>query len=227
MRMSQDWKDDLALSATYIERTGCTMAVVYGCTDEQKINIVDRLKRAGNSIAHPLLIVGIFVELNRKRFSSLILELVSTFVLRTEAFGNEGRFWRQILNSEGERPGDLLQIYNDSRSRMRALLVAKYQLSKIIAHCTELMAEARLVGEPRAYQSYKAEEENAEDGRMAVLEHTDRQIRERLGEILEEYDRHIEDCKMVQQDLFVATKMVSLQSAKHNEIASPLTNRRA
>lgn len=208
MRMTKEWPSDLAISATYVRDTQRTMAVIYGCEEEHKKNIIARLRRAGNAVAHPMLIVGIFAELARKRLFSLVDDLVETFLQRTEALGNKGRAWRQILNSEGEKPGDLLQIYNDSRSRIRALNIAKVQVSKMIAHSEELAAEIG-VGKAGGDQKRKTDSAYLEYERQTMLDQADRQIRERLDELLDEYDRKIEDCRMVQEDLSAATQMVA------------------
>ena len=65
--MSHSWPHDLALSATHLYDIGLTVAVIYGCNDKQTKNIVHRLQNSGEAVRYPLLIAGIFAELERER----------------------------------------------------------------------------------------------------------------------------------------------------------------
>ncbi len=113
--MSHSWTDDLALSATHFYDIGLTVAIIYGCNDKQTKNIIHRLQNSGEAERYPLLIAGIFAELERERLFDRVEELVDRFVLRTEALSSETRSSKQILNCQGEKTSDLLQLYNDSR----------------------------------------------------------------------------------------------------------------
>jgi hypothetical protein len=208
--MTHSWQDDgdLTLSATYIRTTGLTLAVIYGCNDKQKSNIMRRLQNAGDSVHHPLLIVGIFAELEREHLLSRVEELIDRFLQKTEALSNDTRLYKQILNSQGEKPGDLLQLYNDSRNLIQVLQAAKAQLSKIIDHIQELQS----IGGQKNHFDEKSDNRNssAEGKRRRLIKHTGIRIRERLLEISEEYDRKIGDCRMVLEDWTVTTQMVSV-----------------
>ncbi|KAE8444212.1 hypothetical protein EG329_000809 [Mollisiaceae sp. DMI_Dod_QoI] len=131
--MSQSWQDDLALSATYLYETGLTVAIIFGCNDKQTKDIINRIENSGDAIRYPLLVAGIFAEIERKRLIAHVERLVDRFYLRTEALGNETRSWRQIMNCEGEKTSDLLQLYNDSRTLASGLGAVKAQLLNSIA----------------------------------------------------------------------------------------------
>ena len=156
-------------------------------------------------MSHPLLIAGIFAELERERLLNRVEGLVDRFLLRTEALCNETRSWRQILNCQGEKTSDLLQLYNDSRNLVKGLGAVKVQLSKMIDHIQEL----------ESFRGQNPHDEKSEN-RMLKVERQRRRrikqiggrIRERLLEISEEYDRKIDDCRMVMEDLTVTTQMV-------------------
>jgi len=203
--MSYSWRHDLALSATHLCDNGLTFAVIYGCSDQQTKNIIHRLQNSGDAVSHPLLIAGIFAELERERLLNRVEGLVDRFLLRTEALCNETRSWRQVLNCQGEKTSDLLQLYNDSRNLVKGLGAVKAQLSKMIDHIQEL----------ESFRGYNSHDEKSvtrmskvERQRRRRIKHIGSRMRERLLEISEEYDRKIDDCRMVMEDLTVTTQMV-------------------
>jgi hypothetical protein len=202
--MSHSWPDDLALSATYLYDIGLTVAVIYGCNDKQTKNIVRRLQNSGEAVSYPLLIVGIFTELERERLLDSVEELVDRFLLRTEALSSKTRSWRQILNCQGENIGDLLQLYNDSRNLAKGLGDVKAQLLKLLEHIQELESFPRPNNHCVEFENQVPEI----DQQRRKIKQTGSRMHERLLEISEEYDRKIDDCKMVMEDLTVTTQLV-------------------
>jgi hypothetical protein len=204
--MSHSWPHDLALSATHLYDIGLTVAVIYGCNDKQTKNIVRRLQNSGEAVRYPLLIAGIFTELERERLLDSVEELVDRFLLRTEALSSKTRSWRQILNCQGEKVGDLLQLYNDSRNLAKGLGDVKTQLLKLLEHIKELESFPR----PNTHCGEFENQEPEMDEQKRRIKQTGSRMRERLLEISEEYDRKIDDCKMVMEDLTVTTQLVCL-----------------
>jgi hypothetical protein len=202
--MSHSWPDDLALSATYLYDIGLTVAVIYGCNDKQTKNIVHRIQNSGEAVSYPLLIAGIFAELDRERLLESVEKLVDRFLLCTEALSSKTRSWRQILNYHGEKIGDLLQLYNDSRNLAKGLGDVKTQLLKLLEHIQELESFPR----PNAHCGNFEDQVPEIDGQRKRIKQTGSRMRERLLEISEEYDRKIDDCKMVMEDLTVTTQLV-------------------
>ena len=189
------------MTATHIIPTGLTYAVIYGCSEKQKLKILERLQNAGESAHHPLLAVGIFAEIQRERLLNRVEELLDQSVERTEALRNESRGLIQVFNAPGERPADLLDLYDESRSLMKYLKEAKRQLSKIVDHLDEL---------PAIQDGRRPADDASAILRKQETERTGRRMRERLWEIMEEYDAKIDDCQTVMQDLTVTTQFVSL-----------------
>ncbi|KAH8879280.1 hypothetical protein GQ53DRAFT_834285 [Thozetella sp. PMI_491] len=68
------WKDDLALSATYLQDANFTFAVMYGCTEAAEWAVCDRLRQiaweGASQASHPMLLPGIFAELERLRLNN-------------------------------------------------------------------------------------------------------------------------------------------------------------
>lgn len=226
--MSKEWNDDLALSASFDPSTGLTVAIIYGCTEEQ-ISEFKRLFHEGQSAAHPLAVVGLFAELGSRRLARHVDDLVDVFLKRTESIGSESRRWRQVMNCHGEKPSDLLDLYHRSRDQMRRLAAAKAQLAKMINHVLEvrecMTAERERArrttnttetDEPdrndiitiRSKEGEKSEERVDQNQRWHQVDQLGNRIHERLLEISEEYDRRIEDCRMVMDDLIVTTQIV-------------------
>ncbi|KAH8743370.1 hypothetical protein F5883DRAFT_441054, partial [Diaporthe sp. PMI_573] len=75
-RSSNTWPMDLALATTHIPSCNLTFAVVFGCSLSVERTIIKRLKGAICEASHPLLMPGIFVELERTRY----LEIIETSV---------------------------------------------------------------------------------------------------------------------------------------------------
>jgi hypothetical protein len=204
--MSHSWPNDLALSATHLYDIGLTVAVIYGCNDKQTKNIVRRLQNSGETVRYPLLIAGIFTELERERLLDSVEEVVDRFLLRTEALGSKTRSWGQMLNCQGEKIGDLLQLYNDSRNLAKGLGDVKSQLLKLLEHIQELESFPRSSNHCGGVANQVPEI----DEQKRRIKQTGSRMRERLLEISEEYDRKIDDCKMVMEDLTVTTQLVGV-----------------
>ncbi|KAJ8132077.1 hypothetical protein O1611_g1547 [Lasiodiplodia mahajangana] len=78
-RSSAHWENDLALSATYFPDTGSIFAVFYGCNDHSAgktimTRIANRIaKSSEDGFCHPMLLVGVFAEIERARMRELVL----------------------------------------------------------------------------------------------------------------------------------------------------------
>lgn len=75
-RSSNAWDHDLALSATYFPQRRLTMAIFYGTTIDLERNIVHRLRHVSFKAMHPLLLPGIFIELERARHANLVTKTI-------------------------------------------------------------------------------------------------------------------------------------------------------
>lgn len=63
---------DLALSATYFPELGLSFAILYGCSLSIERNVMQRLHEINIEATHPLLIPGIFAELELMRHIRLV-----------------------------------------------------------------------------------------------------------------------------------------------------------
>jgi hypothetical protein len=71
-RSSNSWDMDLALSATHYVHQGLTFAIVYGTTFNLEKRILERLRNVRAEAAHPMLLPGIFAEVELLRHTGLV-----------------------------------------------------------------------------------------------------------------------------------------------------------
>ncbi|KAF7547218.1 hypothetical protein G7Z17_g7895 [Cylindrodendrum hubeiense] len=71
-RSSNAWETDLALSETYFPESSLTFAILYGCTASIEKDIIERLSFVREEATHPVLMPGIFAELERSRHRKLV-----------------------------------------------------------------------------------------------------------------------------------------------------------
>ncbi len=204
--MSKQWDDDLGVSATYLQHTGLTVAVVYGCSEDQMLDIDQRLRKGQAYAEHPMLILGIFAELERKRLRDKVEELVDSFVIGTDNLYTETKNLSGVMKIDGERISEILDIYNDARGFLRAINAVKKQVRKMVNHVSELQS----LGKPKRKQkaTTKGFSWGEDAPRVRRLVEAGEIIQERLIEICDEYDRTIDDCKMVIEDTPVHAQMV-------------------
>ncbi|KAK0712057.1 hypothetical protein B0H67DRAFT_669833 [Lasiosphaeris hirsuta] len=76
----RDWTDNIAISSTHFRDSNFTVAIIYGCSDELKDgqpsvmdNIESLLARSPEVKGHPLLLPGLFAELQRDRTEDLVV----------------------------------------------------------------------------------------------------------------------------------------------------------
>jgi hypothetical protein len=70
--MSSQWLNNIAISSTHFSKSRLTLAVVYGCNEEQMERIQRLLKGSPEVRAHPFLMAGVFAELQRDRVEDLV-----------------------------------------------------------------------------------------------------------------------------------------------------------
>ncbi|KAK3950585.1 hypothetical protein QBC32DRAFT_346125 [Pseudoneurospora amorphoporcata] len=75
-RTSSKLRNDIAISVTYFPETQVNLAVFYGCNKKQKVIIKEKIKGCPLKYNHPLLLLGLFFELERKRLDDEVGELI-------------------------------------------------------------------------------------------------------------------------------------------------------
>jgi len=75
-RTSNAWDMDLALTTTHFPHCGLTFAILFGCPLSIEEEVIRRLSFATDEASHPLLLPGIFVELERSRHVHVIEAMI-------------------------------------------------------------------------------------------------------------------------------------------------------
>jgi hypothetical protein len=209
---------DLALSATYFPNTGFTYAIVYGCDDKITSQIIGRLRNAEDAMSHPMLLPGILAELKRARHLELVDDSLGKLL---EGISKLKRVpdWENLY-SQKDQPNDPVDMWLDVSGLRNMLENWKEQLSKMIAHVDEL-SNTKFKAEdlskcssdldcsqesPSVVKSLRPihEEEKSKER----MRQTGARIRDRLEEIMCDYNEKIRECTMILGGMSLATQMV-------------------
>jgi hypothetical protein len=74
----------MASTVTHFPRQKLTLGIVFGSSREQEISILTRLRKAGEDVAHPILLAGVLTEMERARQMDAIEETIDD--LETQIF---------------------------------------------------------------------------------------------------------------------------------------------
>jgi hypothetical protein len=215
-RSSNIWKNDLALTVTYFPRSKIIFGIFFGCTAAVETQILNRIASTEEQAFHPMLLPGIFAELERTR----MVEIVETTIDEIEVAIHDldsgvnntsiellaPEFYEQE-NAFGTRHGRRRVWLNTNFLRNR-LQIWKTQLAKMIAHVDELLESD--VSYARYQESeYKQAQSQVDD---AAFKQTSVLIKDRLQALIEEFQDKIEDCTISIDGMTIATQWVSSSS---------------
>ncbi|KAI5920486.1 hypothetical protein F4810DRAFT_723321 [Camillea tinctor] len=222
------WAFDLAFTATFFPQTGITYAILFGCPENMKNEIIGRLSSAMNDSAHPLLVPGILVEIERIRHIKVVDETITELENRISELDVLANM-SGVADPDTERKNQLKREAWLNTGYLRNQLVTwKNQLSKMLAHMNELedqvfRPEPSCVslrcsskGHSKKQCCLRDTEENGDsiwrkdkDPETSVDNHirwTGNKIKGRLRDIIEEYDEKIRDCTMRLDGMTMATQ---------------------
>lgn len=131
---------DLALTATYFPHCSLTYAILFGCPLSLEEDIVKRLSFATAEAAHPLLMPGIFAEIERSRHVHVVEATIDE--LETRIFELDFPSDRESMPpSEAEkRNQEKRSAWLDTTYLRNALVSWNTQLAKMSDHTDELKA---------------------------------------------------------------------------------------
>jgi hypothetical protein len=211
--MSTSLSDDLAISTTFIPEKRHTYSVVYGCSPTQLRGIERRLRSAGRYMSHPLLLAGIFAELERERLIAAVDALVDKFALTSNI--TEQAKW----DPTSTQIRDYFTTCIQSRNLADQVKAVKRQLVPFIEELTVLDNQLH---EDLQYVGFgaKSKRPRAEDEKQRLLNalETGQRIKRRLSDISVEYDDKIDECEMMAQNLPLAMQTVWNQTSRQEFI---------
>jgi hypothetical protein len=131
---------DLALTATYFPHCGLTYAMLFGCPLSVEEEIIKRLSYATAEAAHPLLMPGIFAEIERSRHVHVVEATIDE--LETKIFELDFQSDRGSLPpSEAEkRNQEKRSAWLDTTYLRNTLVSWNIQLAKMANHTDELQS---------------------------------------------------------------------------------------
>lgn len=214
-RTTNSWAMDLAYTATFFPHCGLTFGILFGCPFSIEKQIVNRLSYATKDVGHPLLIPGIFAELERTRQVHIIesaIDDVETRILTVDSSPEEMDAMSMAMKEADNRAKRAQWL--DTTYLRNQLVNWNTQLKKLVSHTDELSDMAFTQQEPDDSSSCTSAEvgepknEKRDGASKAHLRRVGVKIRDRVQEIIDEYDAKIRDCTMRVDGMAMATQWV-------------------
>ncbi|KAK4206876.1 hypothetical protein QBC37DRAFT_434311 [Rhypophila decipiens] len=239
-RMAAAIPNDIALSTAYIPSQNTTYSILYGCNQDQLREVWKRISimstSSHHSHMHPLLTMGIFIELERTRLVNSADKLAVEFTLGSDILGSNS--WDASANSP--KMDSYLRICLRSRTLVDYIRAVKRQLVKVLDELDELekywrtiIAAMNTFGTPRNDHITEDDEQKDAVGKrvsnqeqqqqkelLEGLIETGQQMRQRIKDIMDEYDDKTDECKKMTQNLSLAMQTGWNQIARQDSMTS-------
>ncbi|KAF7526381.1 hypothetical protein G7054_g10782 [Neopestalotiopsis clavispora] len=181
--------EDIALSCIFDVPKRISLGLVFGCTDDQRQQLIKRLRRVRpESDAHPTLVPGIFFELERARLEECVDELLDNFALKP----SEDR--ALDLDMGKLEMVDYLKSCYRSREQGSQIRSLKRQLRKVAREITSI--EEMLLKKNKKKQKQKTEVSST-PGHSDQLIRAGRRIKARLWEMCDTLDNKTDNCNIM------------------------------
>ncbi|KAK3346876.1 hypothetical protein B0T25DRAFT_462354 [Lasiosphaeria hispida] len=208
--MSAALPDDLALSTTYIPHMRKVYCVIFGCNSAQMQAVEKRIRAAGDGTDHPLLVTGILAEIERERLINMAEDLVDQFTLGSDVL--ETKSW----DPNSPKLQHYLAICFQSGGLADQIRAVKRQIVKLIAEVETL--EREWTGNHDS-TNYCQRSGNFILEQQPLLD-TGQRIKQRLQDIMNEYDDKIDECKMMAHNLSLAMQSASNKNARQDSVTN-------
>ncbi|KAF2030942.1 hypothetical protein EK21DRAFT_48425, partial [Setomelanomma holmii] len=200
-RTPNSWDFDMALSATHYPERGLTYGILYGSTFAIEKSILQRLQSISIEAAHPLLLPGIFSELELSRHTQLVENSVNEVETKIFELNFQSGNVRNYSRTEEEQRNIAKRTAWLDLSYLRNCITTwSTQLLKIAEHTETLNQELYSIS------------------RTAVSIATD--IKTRITAIQDEYDEKIRDCTMRVDGMAMATQWSHSETAVEIALAT-------
>ncbi|EAQ87605.1 hypothetical protein CHGG_04224 [Chaetomium globosum CBS 148.51] len=187
--------NDLALSTTYIPSTGVSYSVVYGCNDSQMAEIWRRL--------------------DRERLIGRAESLADKFTLGSDILENKS--W----DSTNPKMQGYLEVCLQSRTLIDYIRAAKRQLAKVLVEIDgleRLWRQSNL--KPAVSKARLKAEKGKRQKKISGMLQTGEKMKQRIREMLDEYDDKVDECKKMAQNLSLAMQSGWNQIAREDSITN-------
>ncbi|KAI0539473.1 hypothetical protein GGR58DRAFT_464433 [Xylaria digitata] len=139
-RSTNAWGGDLAMTVTHFPHCGLSFGILFGCTESHKKYILGRLNLAAQDSAHPLLLPGLFAEIEKKRHRIIFEAGVSKLELMVAESDTEASLGQVQSPSHSNRQ-EKKSVYLDMLHLKHGLTSWSRQLNKMLEHARSLEAE--------------------------------------------------------------------------------------
>ncbi|KAI0838814.1 hypothetical protein F5Y06DRAFT_266613 [Hypoxylon sp. FL0890] len=138
-RSTNAWEMDLALTVTHFPHSGLTYAVLFGCPINIEDEIIKRLSSAGEAASYPLLLPGIFAELERNRHIKIVEDYMDDIEEKIFELDSRPSVTQQMHSSDVDsRNKDKRSQWLDTTYLRNGLITWSEQLAKMSRHTDEL-----------------------------------------------------------------------------------------
>jgi septation ring formation regulator EzrA len=168
------------------------LAVVFGASESQTRQLVRRLERLTPEHSHPLIISGIFFELERARLEECVDELLDNFALKPSDDHPLD------LDMSKVEMADYLKSCYRSRELENEISGLKRQIRKMIRETTKLEKSI----------SKKKSRYNCTAGCREQLQRAGQKIKSRLEEVCDTLDDKINDCNVTISNMSITMHTV-------------------
>ncbi|KAK9425573.1 hypothetical protein SUNI508_02934 [Seiridium unicorne] len=188
--------------------------MVFGCDASQRRQFMARLAKApSEALGHPLLLPGIFAELERKRLSERVEDTLDRFTLRTSSVSDLPDQNFGMLDMNEEQMGEYLQLCYQSQSLAKELKTVKRQLAKMVQFCNDFNPSSSSKNQSVLHTMDSGVVLDDEDGEDVI--NVNRMLKERILEIMGEYDDKIEECDMVVDNMSITMQTIAMKVWSH------------
>jgi hypothetical protein len=154
-RTSNSWESDLAMSATHYPISGLTYAIVYGCTIATEKMILRKLQLIGKEAAHPLVMPGLFAELELNRHTRLVEAQVTDVETKILELNIQSGGLSKFRPADIDRRNEAKRTaWLDLTYLRNSIITWNGQLEKMTMIAKRLSAEyaSQIVGSPQSLQ---------------------------------------------------------------------------
>lgn len=199
-RTTSSSNEEMALSCTFHLDRKLSLGLAFGCTEEKRRELIKKLKRTSREHFHPLVMAGIFFELERERLEECVDQLLDDFALNSSEISP-----LDLSMGKREMIGYLKKCYR-SRELGNEINSLKRQLKRLIDEITVLDETIEI-----HIQKDKCSEVAAQHGQQQ-LKRAGRRIKGRLEEMCDVLDDKIDSCNVTIENMSLTMQTVSTET---------------
>jgi len=209
------------LAVTHFPTRKLTFAVVFGCSREQEKTVISRLKTAREDVAHPMLLPGIVAELERKRQFDAVDDMIDELERRILELDSEPFTTRnQHGTTQVGRSRHKTKAWHDMSFLRTGLQGQKTLLTRMRKHVDEFPLVAKYQSEA-AYRDAETVRSELETKLLDLdgdcIKKAGTRMKDRLLDLMDEYDEKIRYCLMRVEGMEMAAQWVSGSKFSQNQ----------